>query len=72
MPNQVLNHPPSRTDLRLSLPELDIAIAAAIDVAKIVGGAKGSNSRDYRTATNILSEMQSEVACRRGQPQLSS
>ncbi len=72
MTNPAFKRPQYPAYLRLSLPELDMAIAAAIDVAKIIGGAKGSNSRDYRTAANILSAMQSEVACRRGQPQQSN
>jgi hypothetical protein len=45
----------------LSLSELKIAIATTIDLAQLIQTTKGPGSRDYQTAWNILTAMQSEL-----------
>jgi hypothetical protein len=58
--------PPENIHFNMTLHELDVAIEAAIDLAKIACITKGDNSHDCLTAWTILAEMQSEVASRRG------
>jgi hypothetical protein len=63
MINQTLNRTDTNLHSQLSRQELDLAIVAAANVAKIVCVMKGDNSHDCLTAWQILAEMQSVTNC---------